>query len=155
MYKWRSGSRFRIDAAIAYEELERLRRENDGELNSDIVLADAKYKRSPLHAAFEWDDSIAAHQHRKAQANQLILSVEVVRETNGQEPARAYVYTKVQQDDGSKHGFYTTPSILAQNEQMYNETLERARGQLKSFRERFEFLSELSRIFAAIDELPD
>ena len=109
LYEWTSGYTFRgIDATAAGEELERLREENDGELTSDVVLEDAKFKRSVLHNAFEWDDAAAAHTARKQTANQIILNCRIVQQTNGQRTARAYVYTRVPQEDGSKRGFYTT-----------------------------------------------
>jgi hypothetical protein len=49
-----------------------------GILTPDIVVNEARPADSPLHNRFEWDDSIAAEAHRRAQAQELIRSVKVV-----------------------------------------------------------------------------
>lgn len=53
----------------------------EGTLTPDAVLKDAKSPKSPLHPEFEWDDSVAGHQHRVAQARDLIARVRVEIET--------------------------------------------------------------------------
>ena len=52
--------------------LTKLARKNGGLLKVDDVLQEAKDESSPLHTHFEWDDSVAAEAHRKAQARALI-----------------------------------------------------------------------------------
>lgn len=47
------------------------------DLREADVLADARDKKSPLHAYFEWDDSVAAESHRLMQASALIRRVRV------------------------------------------------------------------------------
>ena len=156
VYEWAAGHGYGVDPQTAYEEFERIRLENDGELTADLVVKYAKPKRARLHAAlYDRDDAEYAALYRRGEAQRMILQVRVTTLDNGNDTSRAYVYTKVQQEDGGKRGFYTTPAVIADNEQMYNETLERARGQLKAFRGRFEFLSELEHVFAVIDELPE
>jgi hypothetical protein len=49
-----------------------------GILTPDIVVNEARPADSPLHNRFEWDDSIAAEAHRRAQAQELIRSIKVV-----------------------------------------------------------------------------
>ncbi len=156
LYEWAPGYSFRgTNATKAGKELERLRENNDGELTPGEVVKSAKPKRSPLHDAFEWNDAKAARQARKITADNMIRNCRIVEQVNGHETVRAYVYTRVPMKDGGKRGFYTTPAIISDNEQMYNETLKRARGQLKSFRDRFKFIAELTSVFEAIDKLPE
>lgn len=48
-----------------------------GRLTPEEVVRHAADSSSPLHAYFEWDDSVAAHAHRISQARDLISSVRV------------------------------------------------------------------------------
>ena len=53
-----------------------------GTLTPDLVVTDARDPESPLHADFEWEDSVAAERYRQAQARQLLASVEVLIRVN-------------------------------------------------------------------------
>ncbi len=55
--------------------LQRIEEAHSGRLTPEAVVADAGDPESPLHELFEWDDSIAAHQHRLYQARSVIRSV--------------------------------------------------------------------------------
>lgn len=57
------------------DELEKIR--ESGPLTASRVLAAASRARHPLHGKFEWDDAVAAHQHRLSQARQLIANVTI------------------------------------------------------------------------------
>lgn len=50
---------------------------HDQRLTPDIVVESARNPESPLHARFEWDDTKAADEHRRAQARMLIRSIKV------------------------------------------------------------------------------
>lgn len=65
-----------------------------GSVTRENVLEEASNPTHPLHDRFEWDDSIAAHEHRLEQARKLIQSVRVtIVPTGSSEPisVRAYV----------------------------------------------------------------
>lgn len=59
----------------AVDELLRLYN-RDGKLTAEQVVSEATDPSSPLHGAFEWDDSMAAHRFRLDQARDLIRRVE-------------------------------------------------------------------------------
>ena len=61
----------------------------DGKLTAETVLDDAYNPNSPLHAQFEWDDTVAAHQYRLVQARQIIRGVQV---SVMERPVRQYVF---------------------------------------------------------------
>lgn len=68
--------------------------EKRGDLRERDVLNDARRKTSPLHAYFEWDDSVAAEAHRLTQAAALIrrVKVTVLRDEQSEPIAvRAYI----------------------------------------------------------------
>lgn len=73
-------------------ELERIRAEK-GKLVAEDVLEAASDPESPLHEAFTWDDSAAAHQHRLTEARRLIVSIRVLNSPAGK-PTIAFVSVK-------------------------------------------------------------
>jgi hypothetical protein len=96
---------------IIRAHLEKLAR--DGRLTPEQVLTDARKKTSPIHDAFEWDDSKAAEQFRLSQARHLIARVEVefvrdhktvtapawVRDPRSASAEQGYVRTAVLRDE--------------------------------------------------------
>lgn len=74
------------------EELERIRADR-GTLTPHDVLEAAVDPDSPLHAAFTWDDSAAAREHRLNQARRLVVSIRVLNAPTAR-PTVAYVSVK-------------------------------------------------------------
>ena len=65
---------------------------NGGRMSPDLIIADAKKKRSPIHGLFEWDLKKAAHQHWLDTARTIITSVTVVcTEHTVTIPTNAYI----------------------------------------------------------------
>jgi len=54
--------------------------EHDGQLTAELLLTAATPDTHPLHAHFEWDDTVAARLHRLEQARRLIRSCRVTFE---------------------------------------------------------------------------
>ena len=50
-------------------------KDSDGRVTPEAVLKAAESESSPLHAYFEWDNDVAAHEHRLNQARDLIRQV--------------------------------------------------------------------------------
>jgi len=148
IYQWKPERRIKIDAQAAGEELERLRTIHNGRLESEMVVAAASDEGSPLHAAFEWDDRIAAGAYRIEQAKYLIRSIEVVMETPGDaKPVRAFV-SVVRDEDRS----YTSVSHALADPDLRQQVLLNALRELEAWRHRYAELVELANVFAIIDE---
>lgn len=134
----------RKGAVIA--ELKRLAREHGGLLRPKDVVNAARTPRSPLHARFEWDDTVAAEEYRLWQARQLMrVVVEVVPETN--EPVEVFVSLTTDRRDG---GYRVQLEVLSDAE-MREQLLKDALAELMLFRRKYSRLKELSEIFSAID----
>lgn len=149
-YAWRPGSRVSIDAEKAGRELAGIERK-EGELTPSNVLERARSANSSLHGHFEWDDSIAAEQHRLSQAGELIRSIVVdVSRSNVEppKPTRAFVSVE-RQGCRSYVGVQTAMS----DADLRRQVLERAKAELRAFRERYSDLQELAAIFAAMDKI--
>ncbi len=150
VYKWKPGSRLKINARVAGQELERIRTARNGRLTADDVLKEAKSKSSPLHGAFEWDNSKAAQQFRLQQAQYLIRSIEVVVAQSKKKPAsnvRAFVSVRRDNDRS-----YTSIGHAMSDAELRQQVVAQALKELEEWRSRYEKLSEFSKIFAAIDK---
>lgn len=73
-------------------------------LTPALVLAEAEDPNSPLHALFEWNDSVAADRWRLQQARELIRSVKVVyREADDTNPAKSVRAWHAIRDESGHH----------------------------------------------------
>lgn len=93
-------------------ELEAIRRKHRGRLSPAIVLNEAADPEHPLHDRFEWDDAIAAHQHRLDQARALIVSVRVgYKDADGQ-PQSARWFHAVRASDEQQFDYLPADEVL-------------------------------------------
>lgn len=148
-YAWRPGSRISIDPNKAGRELARIEKA-EGSLTAEVVLERAKSANSSLHDHFEWDDSRAAEQHRLTQAGELIRSITVDVSRSNLEPAkpvRAFVNVR---EEEQRH--YVGTARAMSDKELRQQVLARAYAELEAFRRRYAELTELSAIFAAIDQ---
>jgi hypothetical protein len=90
-------------------EIEKL--EIGGKLTPDRVLEAAKDPQSILHGLFEWDNKLAAHQHRLEQARSLIRSVKVVVTTD-KSIISTVAYVRDPDAQHGEQGYIATASIL-------------------------------------------
>lgn len=144
---WKDGFRAKVPAQVAYDVISGLQQEGKGEA-SDLVDA-SRPEDAPLHSMFEWNDAVAAELYRVDQARCIIRHVFVVQEEEDMEsvPVRAFF-----QIDSSS-GNYEPTIVIMNDEEKRKRLLEVAKGELNAFRQKYKTLTELSKVFAAIDEL--
>lgn len=149
IYGWRSGSRVSIDAQKAGEALARIQKGHNGLLEPEMVVEAAKDEKSALHDHFEWDDTVAAAAFRTDQAREIIrsLTVDISRSNIEEKTVRAFVNV----DIGGERGYTSTFTAMS-SEELRKQVLSKAFAELEAWRARHAELSELARIFAAIDE---
>jgi hypothetical protein len=150
--QWRKGSKFTGDAEKAYEVTERIRK-RDGEVTRSAVIAEAKRKNSPIHRHFEWDNSVAAEKWRLRQAGDLINSLQVIRTEATTHPVSAYsVVTKpAKSADAPQRKVYESTEEALADPVMRDEILANAIRDAIAFRKKYHALSELSKVFSALD----
>lgn len=148
VYSWKRG-RIPVDAQVAGEHLEKLRIRNNGQLTPDQILSDAQKQDSPIHSAFEWDDTEAARQHRLSQARFLVRMIEVryVEQPRDSAPTRAFVSVK---RDG--HPSYTSTAHAMTDAELREQVLQRAFEELKTWRQRYKDYKELADLFRQIEQ---
>lgn len=83
-YTWAQGARFGADPTSFARQLHTLQ-SSRGYVAAEDVLEANKEPGAPLHDDLEWDDSIAAHQHRldtvqRAIGSLRVIPVDIIRE---------------------------------------------------------------------------
>ena len=155
--KWASGARFKVAAEDARECLESIRNKNSGLITADAVVAEAEEKDCAIHEEFEWDDSIAAHEHRLETARALTRSIRVVREEAPNVSGRQYEVQVVPSEEAEERGIparsYRTTEDILKDPIERDRLIGRALRELAAFRERYAGISELAVVFSAIDDV--
>jgi hypothetical protein len=154
--KWKGGSQHKVEAQVAYEVIESVRKKSGGDVTADAVVKVAKAKTNPLHPEFVWDDSEAGNQYRLEQARRLIRSFVIVRgEIATERPQRVYEIVKLPQNEEdkptrAKHTYRTLEQVMADPDTRA-ELLGRALRELITIRNRYKDLQELAVVMRAID----
>lgn len=148
-YEWKDGSRISLDANAVGYCLEAI--SVHGTLTPDLVLNEARRRESPLHRHFEWDDSEAAHQYRIVQARELIRSIVVISEPAPMmEPIRVKAFTSLPSEKG--RSYVSTIKALDDTE-LRKQLLEEALKELRSFKAKYNRLTEFVKLFQEIQDL--
>lgn len=124
------------------KELSAIERAHAGFLKAEAVVNYARNPRTALHKRFEWDDTKAAHQHRLAQAREIIRTRIYRLETAGRElPMKVYVslVPDQQQPGGGYRKMVDVLSDKAQREQL----LLQCADDMRRFRARYQRLKEV------------
>lgn len=125
-------------------ELERLRRQH-GTLTPDAVVEAARADDSPLHAAFTWDDTAAAHQHRLTEARRLIVSIQVL-DSPAARPVTAFVSVR----DPEKGRSYVPTVEALSDAEMRARVLAEARQMVEALERRWSQFAGVADILARI-----
>jgi len=145
-YAWATGYHAHVDAEQAGRALARLAQ--NGELTAERIVKAARSERSPLHASFQWDDALAAHEHRLALARSMARSIRVITPERP-EPKRAYFHVHIH--DGID-AYVTEARVLSESD-LYEALKHTALAELNSARLKYREITELSEVWDAIDQL--
>lgn len=132
------------------EALENLQQQN-GLLNPQDVVEDARSENSVLHEEFEWDDGIAAEKHRLHQARQLInVMVTVIPQDKKGQEVKAFVSLT---NDRHKKGGYRAMVDVLNDEDLRAQLLEDAYRDLQILQDKYSTLKELRDVFDSIKKV--
>ena len=121
----------------------------DGKLTAQAVVDAAREESSPLHGYFEWDDNKAANEYRLLQARKLIRVVVQPCEPLDNQPM--HVYQSLVTDRVVPGGGYRTTEAILSTEAWRNTLLEQAKRELVGVRNKYASLTELAKVWTAID----
>lgn len=146
VYKWKNFS-YKTNANVAGEVCEKLDRTVG--LTPENLVEASRPENAPLHSEFEWDDAIAAEEYRRVQARQMICNLSIVIDEQKSEPIRAFF--SLQSGFRKNEATYEGTITIMGNEEKRQKLLDNAKKELEAFRKKYELLTELSGVFAAID----
>ena len=157
VYQWKQNARVSVDAAIAAQEMDRVR--SKGPLTPVALLKAAKAKRNPLHKCFEWDDTVAGEKYRVQQAGYLIrsLTVTFTTEPKGNEEPKAITvrpYVSLGRGAGNDEtSTYLPIEEVANDEDKHNQLVRKVWNQLLVLQQRYETLHEFKAVWGALDQI--
>ena len=125
------------------EELEQIRLDHGGVLHPAHVVEAARSKRSALHDAFEWDRDKAARAYLLYTAQTLIRRVTVtIEDRRGKDIViRPYVSLTTERMPGG--GGYRHIEDVLDDEEMREQLIRDAVGELSTFQRKYEKYSDL------------
>jgi hypothetical protein len=148
--KWISAFPAKIEAETAYAELERIREER-GKATASVVVEEATPKTSPLHPQFEWRDRVAAHEHRLAQARQMMRSLVVIKKSrNDPSPERRVLIAVQDQAHPKGERQYVTVADALADPDTRAQVLDEALSRLLAVYSQYSYLSELAGVHAEL-----
>jgi len=150
VYRWKDNSPHpKVDAQVVGEHLEMLRSSHGG-ITARLVVDEAKAEDSPLHEAFQWDDSVAADEWRLQQARQVVNHIVVVMEKDGGEaPTITRAFVVVTQMNAET---YTSVAVAMADPGLRAQVVARALRELEAIRKKYAELEELAEVFRVIDQ---
>lgn len=149
-YKAKSGAWFGNDKAQRYgERLEQL--STNGRITPEEIVADAKRITSPLHDAFEWDNSEASRKYRLNQARMLLGYIEVEIRISASESKNYRAYLGVKQDKGVNKMFIDVENVM-KSDILRGKYLMQALKEAENWQHRYDEYAELGMIFSAIQK---
>ncbi len=148
VFAWRAGVGAGVSAQACGERLLAMEAEQ-GIIEPDAIVREAKRRTSPFHGAFDWNDKVAAAKWRKEQARQILRCLVVVEaDGEAQKPVRAFV--NISDEETDRRGYIETRRALVVP-RTRDLVLADAEREMRSFREKYANLVELAEVLAAID----
>ena len=135
------------------EALKEIARRDGGLLRPASVVDAARDDKSPLHGAFEWDDTEAAQKYRLLQAQSLIRSFKVEIERNGQTlTVPVFVGVSTDRTGDKADNPYRMLEQVVEKPDLMAVAVRDAIDQLEALRKRYAHLQELADVWAAVDK---
>ena len=129
-YAWRGRGPAGVSAQATGELIDSIA-ERDGKVEPSVVVDEARPKESPIHGAFEWRNAVAAEEHRKWQARQLVRNVRVIATADDGEKSSTPVVVHVPKDHGRPGGYYAASAVV-QDQDLFMRAATEAERKLAS-----------------------
>lgn len=146
---WKDGYKPSIPAQVAYDVL--LDLDKEGRKNAKALVEVSRPEDAPLHALFEWDDSVAAEKYREYQGRWIIRHIGIQEEPENVDEPAPIIRALFQIDDHSNDYEFTT--VIMNDAEKYERLLQVAKKELAQFKVKYANLKELRKVFKAIDEI--
>lgn len=153
-YKWKRSPKGKVDAQVAGEHIEEIK-EKRGGITPQLLVIEAKKKRSPLHNCFEWDNSVAAEQYRIVQAREILRYLVVIIEPETEDEEEIYVrgFIAPLDTEEDSHQSYLTISEVMADEDLDKAYKQQILRELKAIKHKSKSYNEFSKVNRAIEEI--
>lgn len=141
-YSWTTGGfNYKQDPNEVGKELEKL----GDELTPKNIVNLARNENSVLHEMFEWDDTVAAEQYRKQQANLIIqnLKITVIADDNTERKVKAFVTVK-------RNTVFEPIEKVVKDVDKYSLLLDKAYKELNGIKIKYKELQEIQDLLSDI-----
>jgi hypothetical protein len=154
--------------AVATKAVVALAEKHGGTITPEIILDDARRKKSPLHGFFCWDNNAAAEEYRKIQASAMIrrIKVTITPANDATQIVRVRAFVNVHepddpgeaQDEIGGHGvncrtrgIYVTMEQACKVTNYRDQMIAQCKRDIESFRAKYSALSEAATIIESMD----
>ena len=148
---WRPGTQFKLDPVVAGTELKRIIEANGNRVDAQRIVEEAASPLNPLHEAFEWDDSVAAQEHRLWQARHLTGSLQFRTTLTDNRQITGRMFVQIPKPEGGQRRDYTLTEFALSQTDLRASVLRTALLELAAFRRKYADLSELAQVIQIID----
>lgn len=124
-----------------------------GQITAAEFVEKAEAGSSPLHPYLEWDDSVAAHEHRLTQARYALRSVVIYDDKAPGEKVRAF--QKVTLADSVVTEAYVSHEIIWRNPDLIEQVVTQAYRELRAFVTKYRTYKELAELVGVVEEVID
>lgn len=149
-YTYRCAYSIGVPAEVAGHEIERVEQKY-GEVTAVNLLDESRPEDAPLHKCYEWDDSVAAEQYRLFQSRKILSAVHVVILNDDGAKVETRMMANVTENRTGEGRYINMVAALAHVDSRAI-VLNRAREEMKTFKDKYQNLSELSKVMQAIDD---
>ena len=153
--------------ATATKQVIALAEKHGGTITPEIILAEAKKKRSLLHGFFCWDDTAAAEEYRRIQAAQMIrrIKVTIIGGDDQHIRVRAFVNVVEPKPEGDEpedidghgincrpRGIYVTMGTACRVDDYRSQMITQCKRDVEAFRAKYSALAEAAKIIDAMGD---
>lgn len=122
-------------------------------ITAEHVVKMARSKSSALHDYFEWDNNKAGNEYRLEQARRLLRRITITRDPDHGKPVQVFV--SLSNDRKNSGGGYRLMREVLSDSELREELVKTALSEFQAMRRRYQRVTELSSVFAAIDKAVD
>lgn len=122
---------------------------------TDEIVEMASNPETESYKLFDWDDSVAGPKWRKEQARLVmrVLKVEFIHDETMDEQKKEFTPVRLFYGNPVEDKGFVAITTIMENKDMYQQLLERAKMEIKSFRKKYAMLKELEALFDVIDQI--
>jgi hypothetical protein len=148
---FKAGGKFSEEAAQRYGEALYSLYDKSGKFPTpEEIVEEARSPKSPLHDAFEWQDSVAAHKFRLWQARHMVNHITIAVIKDGKQIQQKAFHSVIDSDDEKG---YAPMEIVKERPYLREQVISKAMNEAQDWARRYKEYKELSSVRMAIAKL--